>query len=287
MDSTTSSGLQHRLIQRLHKGLGRAQVTDQLVVEEPLEIVLVAGPPEQRQRQSLAVTMRTPGQDAELALGFLLTEGLIGRRADVLDIRHSGQALHESAAENVLQVTLAPEVTVDWERLSRHFYTSSSCGVCGKASLEMVRTVATHYPRRGFPQVSERLLCQLTEQLGAAQTLFAATGGIHATAAFNARGELFLLREDVGRHNAMDKLIGAALELGVFPLREHLLLVSGRLSFELVQKAAMAGVPLLAAVGAPSSLAVELAEAHGMTLVGFLSPERCNLYCGEERLAKS
>jgi FdhD protein len=284
MQSTLPTGVQEVAIQRRRKAQAPQEVFDQLVVEEPLEITLVTGPAANRQRRSLAVTMRTPGQDAELALGFLFTEGIIGRRRDVQHVRHTGQALAESARENVIQLELDPALTFDWDRLSRHFYTSSSCGVCGKASLAMVRTVAAHYPRKGRPRVDPAVLCSLPARLRLAQPIFAATGSIHAAAAFSPRGELLLLREDVGRHNALDKLIGAALEQGQCPLRDQLVLVSGRLSFELVQKAAMAGVPLLAAVGAPSSLAVELAQDHGMTLVGFLGPDRCNVYTGRERV---
>ncbi len=252
--------------------------TDELAVEEPLEVLLATGVAGHRNRRPLAVTMRTPGQDVELVLGFLFTEGLIARAAQVQGWRQLD--------ENRLLVELAPEVRVDVQRLERNFYTTSSCGVCGKASLEAVQTVSCYFPRPGQPRVSASMLLRLPEALRRQQTLFRLTGGIHAAALFTAQGELLLLREDVGRHNALDKLIGAALLQGLVPMTDHLLLVSGRAGFELVQKAAMAGLPVLAAVGAPSSLAVELAGQAGMTLVGFLRSERFNIYIGAERIMR-
>jgi FdhD protein len=261
-----------------------ATTEDMLVVEEPLEIKLAYGAADSRQQKSLAITMRTPGQDEELVLGFLLTEGLIGRSDQVLAMQHIGQALHPDAKENVLLVELHPEVPIDFETLSRHFYTSSSCGVCGKASIEMVRTSTCYFPRTAHPVINADILHGLPTQLRQKQSLFDCTGGIHAAALFDATGQLLLMREDVGRHNAMDKLVGAAMQQGIFPLREHIILVSGRASFELVQKALMAGAPFMAAVGAPSSLAVELADDYGMSLVGFLRGGRFNVYCGVERV---
>lgn len=250
---------------------------DTLVVEEPLEIRLAFGAGAARQRRSVAVTMRTPGDDADLAAGFLFTEGLIASADQVLAIKQLD--------DNTLLAELHPGVTVDLERLTRHLFTSSSCGVCGKASLEAVHTVACHYPTAGHPRVSRKVLYSLPDTLRKAQATFATTGGLHAAGLFDADGNLLLLREDVGRHNAVDKVIGAALRAGhTMPFRDYLLLVSGRAGFELVQKAAMAGLPLLAAVGAPSSLAVDLAKASGMTLVGFLRGERGNIYTGEERI---
>jgi len=256
---------------------------DTLVVEEPLEIKLSFGPEDKRTHRSLAITMRTPGQDEELAAGFLFTEGIIGKASDIVAAKHIGRALHPNASENVLQVELHPEVSIDFDRLSRHFYTSSSCGVCGKTSIEMVRSTSCYFPQKGKPVVAAAVLHRLPQRLRPAQSVFECTGGIHAAALFNTEGELILSREDVGRHNALDKLIGAALHQGLVPLREHIVLVSGRASFELIQKALMAGVPVMAAVGAPSSLAVELADDNGMTLIGFLRDERFNVYCGEER----
>lgn len=257
---------------------------DVLAVEEPLEIRLGLGSRRRREYRSLAVTMRTPGNDFDLATGFLFTEGIIGRLTDIDELRFAGDDLHPGSTENVVLAELSPDLSVDLDGLSRHFYTTSSCGVCGKASLDMVHTTSVYLLRPSFPKVSPEVLYSLPEQLTKAQQLFARTGGIHAAALFHPDGELFLLREDVGRHNALDKLIGAALQRKMLPLREHLLLVSGRASFELVQKAVMAGIPLLAAVGAASSLAVELADEAGMTLIGFLRDGQMNCYCGEERI---
>ncbi len=249
---------------------------DHLAAEEPLEVVLSFGEKTDRIRRPLAVTMRTPGADRELAAGFLFTEKIVGAAADILSARLLN--------ENSLLVELRPGLAFDAARLERHFYTTSSCGVCGKGSLELVDISPDHFPMPGRPRLSPTLLTGLPEKLRAAQDLFAATGGIHAAALFDENGDLLSLHEDVGRHNALDKLLGAALLSGKIPLREHVVVVSGRAGFELVQKAAMAGVPVLAAVGAPSSLAVELARAHGMTLVGFLREGRFNVYAGEERV---
>ena len=264
---------------------GRTQArTDFLACEEPLEIKLAYGPRGQRQSRSLAVTMRTPGEDEELAAGFLFTEGIIGKAADIKAMRHVGDALAEEARENILLVELSEELPVDFDKLNRHFYTSSSCGVCGKASIDMVRSVSCYFPRRDYPTIQASTLQALPEKLSRQQAIFECTGGIHAAASFTPEGELLMVREDVGRHNALDKLLGASLLQGQMPLREQAILLSGRLSFELVQKSVMAGAPILAAVGAPSSLAAELAEEYGMTLVGFLRGAAFNIYCGEERV---
>jgi FdhD protein len=279
-----SSGIKQVLALRVGPAPAGEPQEDLLAVEEPLEIKLAFGPAGQRQQRSLAVTMRTPGQDEELALGFLFTEGLIGKAADVTEMRHLAQAQVPEARDNILLVELAASIAVDYERLSRHFYTSSSCGVCGKSSIELVEGVSCYYPSKGLPLVAREIILQLPKQLLGQQALFECTGGIHAAAAFDDQGQLIALREDVGRHNALDKLLGAALAAGQIPRRDHIVMLSGRLSFELVQKAAMAGVPIMAAVGAPSSLAVELAQEHGMTLIGFLRGERFNIYCGEERI---
>ena len=270
-------------IRKIRKG-GHESEQDVLAVEEPLEIKLGFGPRRRRTYQSLAVTMRTPGNDFDLARGFLFTEGIIGRPSDIESLRFAGHDLHPDAAGNVVLVELSPDTRVDTDSLTRHFYTTSSCGVCGKASLDMVRTTSIYLLRAGHPRVAPEVLFSLLHRLSERQRLFSRTGGIHAAALFRADGTLSLLREDVGRHNALDKLIGAALCEGMLPLRDHLLLVSGRASFELVQKAVMAGIPLLAAVGAASSLAVELADESGMTLVGFLRDGRANCYCGVDRI---
>jgi FdhD protein len=260
------------------------QTRDDLAVEEPLEIQLAPSGLERAEPRALSVTMRTPGHDEELAAGFLFTEGVI---RDLWDLRslepcRSGKG----CSANVVQVSLWEEPAAVLGRVQRAFTTTSSCGVCGKASITALRS------RSPFPPVAEgsppffpaRLLHQLPERLRAAQAVFAATGGLHASALFDLAGTCRILREDVGRHNALDKVIGRALLDGLLPLREHLLLVSGRAGFELVQKAAMAGLPLLGAVGAPSSLAVDLAREAGMTLVGWLRDGRFNVYTGAWRI---
>ncbi len=248
-----------------------------LVREEPLEIRIGHGAGDNRRQLSVAVTMRTPGDDEELATGFLFTEGIIQGNEQILAVKW--------LEENTLSVELQPKVSVDEARLTRHLFTSSSCGVCGKASLDAVHTVSCFYPVSGHPVVSPEIICSMPATLRAAQTTFESTGGLHAAGLFDAAGQLRLMREDIGRHNAVDKVIGAALRSAYyFPLRDYVILVSGRAGFELVQKAAMAGIPVLAAVGAPSSLALELAEGSGMSLVGFLRGKRFNIYTGAERI---
>jgi len=247
---------------------------DSLVAEEPLEI-RVAG-------RSLAVTMRTPGNDFELATGFLLTEGLITGTADVATISYCPGP--DVQAFNVLDVALAPGVVPPPTQAARPFVTTSSCGLCGKASIDSVRSKSVFEVASDPLRVGASVLCTLPGRLREAQTVFERTGGLHAAGLFDAEGGLVCLREDVGRHNAFDKVIGWAAMNERLPLRRHVLLASGRASFELVQKALMAGVPLLAAVSAPSNLAAELAEEAGMTLVGFLRGATMNVYAGAERV---
>ena len=255
---------------------GISDTEDILAVEEPLEIRLEYGPAHARIQKSISVTMRTPGNDAGLAIGFLYTEGII---KSITEIRQCSEL-----NENVIKVSLAETVIPDIARLERNFYTSSSCGVCGKSSIESVRTVCNILDSADALRFTASVIYQLPDLLRKQQAMFESTGGIHACALFNEQGELLLSREDVGRHNALDKLIGAALSQGVVPLDRHLLLLSGRASFELVQKAAMAGIKVVAAVGAPSSLAVEMAADWGITLIGFLRGERFNIYSGEQRI---
>ncbi|MCB9283936.1 MAG: formate dehydrogenase accessory sulfurtransferase FdhD [Lewinellaceae bacterium] len=257
---------------------------DQLAVEEPLEIRIAYGQGADRRQESLSVTMRTPGNDPELAIGFLFTEGIIGSAADILSTRFVGTQWEGDMQYNSLLVELAPGLSFDPGKLSRHFYTASSCGVCGKGSIELVRTQTCFFPIARRPVVAASTLFAFPDRLRNAQPLFSCTGGIHAAGLFDREGALLLLREDVGRHNALDKLVGAALREGRIPLRDQALMVSGRASFELVQKALMAGIPILIAVGAPSSLAVDLAEEYGMTLVGFLRENSFNVYTGEHRI---
>jgi FdhD protein len=250
---------------------------DVLAVEEPLEIRLGYPVGGRRVHAAVSITMRTPGHDHELAVGFLFTEGILVAREQIA-------GCHACNVANVVRVDVQPDVAVDLTRLERHFYTSSSCGVCGKASLETVRVCARHRLGEGRPLVEAGVIHRLPETLRAAQTVFERTGGLHAAALFDARGHLLCLREDVGRHNALDKLIGAQFLADRTPLLEDVLLVSGRASFELVQKAVVAGIPILAAVGAPSSLAVSLAREYGLTLLGFVRPDRFNIYTGAERI---
>ncbi|MFC4149304.1 formate dehydrogenase accessory sulfurtransferase FdhD [Micromonospora mangrovi] len=280
--ATDRRGVQRIDLDAAGDGRARVRRQDTLAVEEPLEIRVGPGGP--GRRKPLAVTMRTPGDDLDLAIGFLLTEGLIGSADDV----HTAQLCAGADTPNtynVADVVLAPGVPPPVTDVSRNFYTTSSCGVCGKASIDSVRT------RSRFAVVDDPLvvpadtLVALPDRLRAAQRAFDRTGGLHAAGLFTAAGELVVLREDVGRHNAVDKVIGWAVRERRLPLAGHVLLVSGRASFELTQKAWMAGVPLLAAVSAPSTLAVELADEAGMTLVGFLRGRTMNVYTGGQRLS--
>jgi FdhD protein len=251
--------------------------SDMLAVEEPLEIRLGCDVDGRHVHTAVSITMRTPGNDRELAVGFLFTEGILVAREQVAGVRSCG-------AGNVVRVDLRPGVAVDLTRLERHFYTSSSCGVCGKTSLEAVGVCARHRATEGRPLVEAEVIHRLPQALRESQSVFDRTGGLHAAALFDTAGNLLCLREDVGRHNALDKLIGAQFLAGRTPLLEDVLLVSGRASFELVQKAVVAGIPILAAVGAPSSLAVSLAREHGLTLLGFVRQDRFNIYTGAERI---
>jgi FdhD protein len=248
---------------------------DDLAAEEPLEIRV--------RKQPLAVTMRTPGHDIDLAMGFLLTEGVIGAAGDVVTAQLCA-GTDTPNTYNVVDIALGPDVPPPVTDPSRNFYTTSSCGVCGKASIDAVRT-RSRFPVADDPlSVPARTLALLPDRLREAQRTFARTGGLHAAGLFTADGELAVLREDVGRHNAVDKVIGWALREGRLPLTGHILLVSGRASFELTQKAWMAGIPLLAAVSAPSTLAAELADEAGLTLVGFLRGPTMNVYTATHRV---
>jgi FdhD protein len=254
---------------------------DLVAAEEPLEIRVVPEVAGHRVRHSVAVTMRTPGHDDELAVGFLLSEGVVPGRAGVASVAHC--AAQEGTDRNIVEVVLHPDLPFDAARFTRNVYTTSSCGVCGKTSIDLVRGLCAERPR-GSTRLAPALLRRLPRALREAQAVFSRTGGLHAAGLFDATGRLLLLREDVGRHNAVDKVVGAQLLAGELPAADRVLLVSGRASFELVQKTAAAGIPTLAAIGAPSSLAVELAGELGLTLVGFLGETRFNVYSGEERI---
>jgi FdhD protein len=260
---------------------GRVRVRpDTLATEEPMEIRLLTG----QATQTVAVTMRTPGADFELAAGFLYGEGIIDSPDDVQKISYCIDSdLDAEQRYNIVNVELRGGHEFDLRPLERHFYTTSACGVCGKASLEQLELRGCPVMTAG-PEVSAEVINTLPEKLREAQGLFDATGGLHAAALFNDRGELIALREDVGRHNATDKLVGWALLEGRLPLSEHVVLVSGRSSFEILQKSLAAGAPVVCAISAPSSLAVDVAKQFGMTLVGFLRGGRFNVYAGSERI---
>lgn len=258
---------------RRFKGELSGDVPDFLAVEEPLEIRLEYGPAGQRVVKNLSVTMRTPGADEDLAAGFLFTEGIVQQAADIAGMR---------GFANTITVVLSPDLAVDLQKLERHFYTTSSCGVCGKTSIDAVRTTANCAPAdpENDWMVDPEIIYTLPDALRRAQDTFDATGGLHASALFDRSGRLLTVREDVGRHNALDKIIGHYFQQGLVPLSNHILLLSGRASFELLQKSAMAGIRVVCAVGAPSSLAVETAEAFGIVLIGFLREGRFNVYSG-------
>jgi FdhD protein len=265
-----------RPVVRLSTG-GRVARPDTLAAEEPLEI-RVDG-------RALAVTMRTPGDDMDLAAGFLVSEGVIRRPGELASMRFcEGADVDGVNTYNVLDLSLAPGVAAPQPGVERSFYTTSSCGVCGKASLDAVRTTTSYAVADDPVTISFATLTALPDRLRERQKVFDKTGGLHAAGLFTPDGELLVIREDVGRHNAVDKVVGWALRENLLPLRQTVLVVSGRASFELTQKAWMAGIPVLAAVSAPSSLAVDLAQEAGMTLVAFLRDDRMNVYAGEQRV---
>jgi FdhD protein len=269
-----------RQVVRISLGEDAQRREDVLAVEEPLEI-RVGG-------TALAITMRTPGHDFDLAAGFLVSEGVIARGEEFGAARYcAGATVDGENTYNVLDVTLARGVAAPDPSLQRNFYTTSSCGLCGKASIDAVRTLS-RYPVAGDQlRIGAELLASFPDRLRAGQDVFDKTGGLHAAALFDGNtGEMLVLREDVGRHNAVDKVIGWAVKENLLPLRGMVLMVSGRASFELTQKASMAGIPILAAVSAPSSLAVELAAGMGLTVVGFLRGRSMVVYAGEERVVQ-
>ncbi|MET3036847.1 formate dehydrogenase accessory sulfurtransferase FdhD [Chryseobacterium sp. NRRL B-14859] len=252
--------------------------TDDISIEEPLEIRISYGFGEQKENKNISVTMRTPGNDTELAVGFLFTEGIISGYHQIQKAEHS-EADCSRNRENIIKVTLAEDFVPQLMKADRNFYTTSSCGVCGKGSIESIRTVSSFQGlQKERYTVTLDTLYQLSEKLQSFQNNFSATGGIHASGIFDIKGNLLALREDVGRHNALDKLIGHALITGQLPLDDKILVLSGRASFELIQKAAMAGISFVAAIGAPSSLAVDLAKEFDITLLGFLRDHRVNIY---------
>ncbi len=281
--AAAAAGVAVREVRRV-EGERSAVRDDRLAVEEPLLVELVHDRDGGRVTESVSVTMRTPGHDVELAIGFLYTEGIIAGAHEIVVPDAEPRTDPGAPDANTVRVAVRPGVPVDVRRLERHFYTTSSCGVCGKTSLEALAAAREIRLEPGRPVVAASTVHALPDALRAAQRVFEETGGLHAAALFDADGRLLCLREDVGRHNAVDKLVGAALIAGTLPLSDSLVLVSGRASFELVQKVLAAGVPILAAVGAPSSLAVDTARAYGATLLGFVRQGRFNVYAGGERV---
>ncbi len=262
----------------------RTSRSDVVAIEEPLEIRISFVSEGQREQRSVSVTMRTPGDDFELAAGFLFTEGLISDRRDIQEITYcSGE---EQQEYNLLEVRLAPNAAFDTALLNRNFYMTSSCGVCGKASLDAIEVQGCSAIPDGTLTVSAAVLTSLPEALRGAQPVFEQTGGIHAAGLFDNGGELLALMEDVGRHNAVDKIVGQEFLEGRVPLSDRIMAVSGRTSFEIMQKASMAGIPVVAAVGAPSSLAIDLARRFNVTLAGFTHAAGFNLYTGHGRVAE-
>ena len=251
---------------------------DQLAIEEPLEIQLQYGVADKRVNKSISVTMRTPGHDWELATGFLFTEGIIRNNQEILFIEQDDDDI------NKIVVGLQEDVFPDIQKLERNFYTTSSCGVCGKSSIDAIKTVSVHNNEPDTIRLKAEMFYCLHDIVRERQAIFDTTGGLHASALFDLEGNFVTLREDVGRHNALDKLTGSALLNEQLPLSNNILLLSGRASFELIQKASMAGIKVVTAVGAPSSLAVELAKELNITLIGFLRDERFNIYSGEQRI---
>ena len=259
-------------------------VNDEVAVEEPLEIRLGYKTPDGRTTSSVSITMRTPGCDAELAVGFLYSESIIHSASDIMKVEHTGPAAPDSDNHNIVRVDLAPDVNVDLGRLQRHFYTTSSCGVCGKSSLDALRVTGAEPLADDQTTFSRETLTAMPAALRVRQRTFEQTGGLHAAAVFDSQGEILVVHEDVGRHNAVDKVIGTLLARDLLPASELGLMVSGRASFELMQKTLVAGIPLLAAVSAPSSLAVQLANEFNVSLVGFLRGDTFNIYSGGERI---
>ena len=270
------------LISQIHRDLTQS-VDDWVVVEEPLEIRLVAGPESNRRGRGLSITMRTPGSDFELAIGFLVSEGIVQTKEQIERVEYVGSVADGESNSNIVRVELSPKTDFDIRNLQRHFYTTSSCGVCGKASLEALET-QKFQPLNSQIQIHRDLVFELPVKLREQQVTFSKTGGIHAAGFFDSAGNLVSVREDVGRHNAVDKLIGHQFLQDKLPLTHSILVVSGRASFELLQKTLAAGVPVFVAVGAPSSLACELAEQFNITLVGFAGGGKFNIYTHPQRI---
>jgi FdhD protein len=258
--------------------------TDRIAVEEPLEIQLCSATIDGAAAKSISITMRTPGDDAELSVGFLYTESIIHNPSEIVSVESVGETDADTGLRNTIRVNLVPEVEIDLGRLERHFYTTSSCGVCGKASIDALHVTGLNALHDNHSEFRRDVIVAMPDKLMAEQRLFSETGGLHAAALFDQDGNIIVVKEDVGRHNAVDKVIGWMFMNGRLPAQHQGLLVSGRASFELMQKSLVAGIPLLAAVGAPSSLAVRVAKDFGMTLIGFLRDDRFNIYSDTARI---
>ena len=278
-----SHGVRRQPVRHVRQGESR-KIPDDLAVEEPLEIRLGYEQDGRSVERTVSVTMRTPGHDRELAAGFLFSEGVVCRREDIRDIRHIVSPENGGGTSNIVRVRLTEGVRFDADHLKRYFYTASSCGVCGKTSIEALRASRPYPIPQGHPVVQGEVILRLGKKMREGQTVFDQTGGLHAAALLDPEGTLIDLHEDVGRHNAVDKLIGEQYLAGELPVSGNIMMISGRASFEIMQKASMAGISIVAAVSAPSSLAVDLAREFGMTLLGFVREESFNVYAGDERI---
>ena len=259
------------------------EISDEVAIEEPLEFSLCFGPTSSRSNKNISITMRTPGNDFELAVGFLFSEGVINNKNDILSVSRNKELADDSNLENTVLIELHESVQLDPDKI-RNFYINSSCGICGSTMVEGISKIQPIDSNASNLEIDESVLRQLPENLRQQQDAFGITGGLHASALFNVNGEILDLYEDVGRHNALDKLIGQQINENVLPLSRYGLMLSGRTSFELVLKSAVAGIPMIVAIGAPSSLAIEAAWEYEITLVGFLNPERFNIYSYPKRI---
>ena len=261
----------------------RSTKLDLLSVEEPMEIRLGYGPEDGREQKSLAITMRTPGHDFELALGFLFTEGIIEGMEQIQNIVYCTDDETGELTDNVVRVELSPTLKIEWSQFERNFYTNSSCGICGKASIESLESFCPTKVSSNI-KVNDAIIHGLSDKMRVKQNVFEHTGGLHGSAVFDQNGELLMMREDIGRHNAVDKIVGASLFQKMLPLESHILMLSGRCSFELMQKAILARILIIVAIGASSSLAVNTAQEYGVTLLGFTRNNSFNIYSHPERI---
>ncbi|WP_153797221.1 formate dehydrogenase accessory sulfurtransferase FdhD [Foetidibacter luteolus] len=284
--SKNNKGIKQAIVHSIRNG-ERLKQHDNIIAESPLQIILVHGPALNRQKELLSVTMRTPGEDFNLVTGFLFCEGIIQQATDILSARFVGNPGDEDLQENTIEVSLAPHVLFNAVERKRNFIASSACGFCGKTTDDLVKQKAVFKPVGTGFQINASVIGALPALLQSSQGLFSNTGGAHAVALVNNTGQILQVAEDVGRHNAMDKLAGYLLKQQMLPLHNNLLLFSGRLSYELVQKSLMAGAPMLCSIGAPTSLAIELAGDYGLTVIGFVKNNSFNIYCGAEKIIGS